>query len=119
MTNSPVASTPPVFISFARAASLSSARSIHAALQSIGITAFLDESGIETGDQFPAVIMDALLASRVVVVLAEPRYFTRWYCLWEWRTALIPFVKACERPGATSAQKSAALKGMAVLLPEV
>jgi tetratricopeptide (TPR) repeat protein len=50
----------------------------------------LDTRDIEMGDHFPRVIIDALLASRVVVVFADDTYFDRWYCLRELRTALAP-----------------------------
>jgi hypothetical protein len=40
--------------------------------------AFLDTEEIEHGDRFPQRLIDALLASRIVVIFADPAYFRRW-----------------------------------------
>src|SRR5512140_790011 len=82
----------PVFISYARKTSADAARALRAALGEELV--FLDESDIDAGERFPEHIVDALLASRVVVVFPDETYFTRPYCLWELRTALGPFLDA-------------------------
>lgn len=104
----------PVFISYARRSSLEAAQALHRAL---GDEAFLDSSDIEGGEQFPRAIIEALLASRVVVVLADEVYFTRWYCLRELRTALAPYDVLLRTPGSTSEQLSEALRHIVIALP--
>jgi hypothetical protein len=104
----------PVFISYARRTSLDAAQALH---QALGDEAFLDSSDIEDGEQFPRAIIEALLASRVVVVLAYDVYFTRWYCLRELRTALAPYDVLLRTPGSTSEQLSEALRHIVIALP--
>jgi hypothetical protein len=104
----------PVFISYARRTSREAAEKLHAAL---GDEAFLDSSDIEDGELFPRAIIEALLASRVVVVLADEVYFTRWYCLRELRTALAPYDVLLRTPGSTSEQLSEALAHIVIALP--
>jgi tetratricopeptide (TPR) repeat protein len=103
-----------VFISYARRTSREAAQALHLAL---GDDAFLDSSDIEDGEQFPRAIIEALLASRVVVVLADEVYFTRWYCLRELRTALAPYDVLLRTPGSTSEQLSEALRHIVIALP--
>jgi tetratricopeptide (TPR) repeat protein len=105
----------PVFISYARDASRDKAEALHKALG--GRTAFLDTADIAPGERFPEALVDALFDARVVVIFAEPQYFTRWYCLLEFRIARTPFLRAAERPGATVQEKSDALRGLVVALP--
>jgi hypothetical protein len=50
--------------------------------------AFLDESGIETREQFAKVIAKALMEARLAVVFADDTYFSRPYCRWEWSLIL-------------------------------
>jgi hypothetical protein len=78
----------PVFISYARNTSAALAEALHRELGGDTGLAFLDTSDIETLQKFPAEISDALLAAKVVVVFADETYFTRWYCLREFETAL-------------------------------
>jgi hypothetical protein len=104
----------PVFISYARRTSREAAQALHLAL---GDEAFLDSSDIEDGEQFPRAIIEALLASRMVVVLADEVYFTRWYCLRELRTALAPYDVLLRTPGSTSEQLSEALRHIVIALP--
>jgi hypothetical protein len=104
----------PVFISYARRSSLEDAQRLHLAL---GDEAFLDSSDIEDGEQFPRAIIEALLASRVVVVLADDVYFTRWYCLRELRTALAPYDVLLRTSGSTSGQLREALHHIVIALP--
>src|SRR5688500_20137694 len=86
----------PVFISYARNASREHALALHKALG--GRTAFLDTDAIPLGESFPETLVDALFDAQVVVIFAEPHYFTRWYCLLEFRIARTPFLRAMERP---------------------
>jgi hypothetical protein len=58
----------PVFLSYARATSRPYAEALH---RELGDLAFLDTSDIDTGEQFPFVIVDALLGARVVVVFMD------------------------------------------------
>lgn len=106
----------PVFLSYARAASRSYAQAVYEALGGAeeGL-AFLDTEDIELGDRFPDRIVDALLAARVVVIFAEPVYFTRWYCLLEYRVARTPFLKNLE-PGG-SLPREAALAPLVLAMP--
>jgi hypothetical protein len=103
-----------VFISYARSTNAAAARSLKNAL---GADAFLDSSEIEDGDQFPAAIIQALFASRVVVVFADDVYFKRWYCLREFRTARAPYDLAL-RSGAADVDLQAALRNIVIALPE-
>lgn len=105
----------PVFISYARDASADHARALHDALG--GRTAFLDTEAIPPGERFPEALVDALFDARVVVIFAEPHYFTRWYCLLEFRIARTPFLRVAERPGATAQEKADALRGLVVAMP--
>jgi tetratricopeptide (TPR) repeat protein len=107
--------TQPVFISYARDASREHAQALHAALG--GQTAFLDTADIEPGERFPEALVDALFGAKVVVIFAEPKYFTRWYCLLEFRIARTPFLRVAERPGATAQEKADALRGLVIAMP--
>lgn len=104
----------PVFISYARRTSREAALALH---QALGDEAFLDSSDIEDGEQFPRAIIEALLGSQVVVVLADEVYFTRWYCLRELRTALAPYDVLLRTPGSTSEQLAEALRHIVIALP--
>jgi hypothetical protein len=107
--------TQPVFISYARDASREHAEALHQALGQR--TAFLDTQDIATGERFPEALVDALFGARVVVIFAEPRYFTRWYCLLEFRIARTPFLRVADRPGATAQEKADALRGLVIAMP--
>ena len=50
--------------------------------------AFLDTESIDDGDDFPQRLLDALLASRIVVIFASKSYLERRYCRVEMRLAL-------------------------------
>lgn len=101
--------TASVFISYARSTSAAAARALKAEL---GEDAFLDETELEAGEQFPQPLFEALLESRVVVVFADEQYFRSWYCLRELETALHPFLRA---PDAAAAD--AVLDHVLVVLP--
>lgn len=105
----------PVFISYARNASRDHAVALHEILGDE--VAFLDTEGIGDGDRFPETIVDALFGARVVVIFAEPVYFTRWYCLLEFRIARTPFLRIAERPGSTQAERDEALRGIVIAFP--
>lgn len=107
--------TPPVFLSYAHSASRDHAIALHAALAQQEVDAFLDTAEIETGECFPERLVDGLLGARVVVVLAEPVYFTRWYCLLEFRAAREPFMRAVER-NLSAAEREEALTPLVVAL---
>lgn len=81
-----------VFVSYARSTNASTARALRDALGSE--TVFLDEQDIGALERFPTTLTEALLASHVVVVLADPTYFERWYCLREWMLARAPWLAA-------------------------
>ena len=80
-----------VFISYARSSSASEAGSLAKLLgEQVGQDAvFLDTAAIDTGEEFPSVLADAVLDAQIVVVIADARYFERWYCLRELRLALV------------------------------
>jgi TIR domain/Tetratricopeptide repeat len=82
----------PVFISYARSTSRKYAKALYHALEGTNAAAFLDDPLIEFGDEFPQVLVDALFGSRVVVIFADDAYFESWYCKWELRAILEPFV---------------------------
>ena len=65
----------PVFISYARTTNRQQAETLH---RELGELAFFDTSDIEAGEQFPKVLVDALLDAKVVVVFVDERYFQRW-----------------------------------------
>lgn len=85
-----------VFISYARSTNTATAAALHTALGGDDGPAFLDSSDIELGARFPPAIANAVLDARVVVVFADPKYFTRWYCLREFSLALTPFTTQIE-----------------------
>lgn len=62
---------------------------------------FLDSDAIELEELFPRRLATALDAARVIVVLATPGYFERWYCLREWMAALLPWTSAPDSQDAS------------------
>lgn len=102
-----------VFISYARGTSHEPAEALHRALGAE--VAFLDTAGVGPGQQFPLVLADALLEARVIVVFVDDTYFTRWYCLWELRTALAPYLALPAH--ASEPDKSQALASIILALP--
>ena len=86
----------PVFISYTRTTSRQQAEALH---RELGELAFFDTSDIETGEQFPEELVNALLDAKVVVVFIDERYFQRWYCRKELETALKPFEVLSTQPG--------------------
>jgi TIR domain len=108
----------PVFISYARKTSRELAEGLHRELGGESGLAFLDTSDIEAGEQFPKVLVDALLDAKVIVVFADETYFNRWYCLRELRTALAPFEALLRRGMASEQQSAAALLHLVVALPQ-
>jgi len=103
----------PVFISYARRKSLAYAETLHRELGTE--LAFLDTSDIEQGDHLPDRLADALLAAKVVVVFVDEVYFQRWYCLWELRTALTPFLWL--EADAGEAERKESLASIILALP--
>ncbi|HEU4556616.1 MAG TPA: toll/interleukin-1 receptor domain-containing protein, partial [Longimicrobium sp.] len=104
-----------VFISYARKASREHAEALHRELGAD--VAFLDTEDIRYGDPFPERLLNAVLDSRVVVILAEPVYFTRWYCLLEYRLARRPYLRLLESAGATDAERNDTLRGIVLAIP--
>lgn len=109
------ASFPPVFLSYARGTSRSSARRLYDALggDAAGLC-FLDTSDIESGSRLPEALVDALLEARVVVAFATPTYFQRWYCQLEFGVARMPSLHLA---GCGDAERARALDGLVVALP--
>ena len=106
----------PVFISYARKTSRAYAEALNRELDGAGVPAFLDLTDIDNLDHFPSEIAEALLAAWVVVVFADETYFTRWYCLREFETALAPF-QALVRRNAPSEERDKALSHLVIALP--
>ncbi|HEX5727378.1 MAG TPA: toll/interleukin-1 receptor domain-containing protein [Longimicrobiaceae bacterium] len=107
-----------VFISYARDASRAHAEALYAALGGAkdGLC-FLDTEDIEPGEMFSERLVDALFDARVVVIFAEPVYFTRRYCLQEFQVTCAPFLNVADRPGASARKKEEALRGIVLALP--
>src|ERR1700736_3585886 len=108
----------PVFIPYARKTSREPAGGLHRELGGESGLAFLDTSDIEAGEQFPKLLVDALLDAKVIVVFADETYFNRWYCLRELRTGLAPFKALLRRGAASEQQRAAALSHLVVALPQ-
>ncbi|MGP0593421.1 tetratricopeptide repeat protein [Nitrospira sp. T9] len=106
--------SPPVFISYARTTSRQFAEALH---RKLGELTFFDTSDIETGEQFPEVLVDALLDAKVVVIFADERYFQRWYCRKELETALKPFEILSTQSGHTPEKQNGSLEGIVLALP--
>ncbi|HEX9938002.1 MAG TPA: toll/interleukin-1 receptor domain-containing protein [Longimicrobium sp.] len=108
-----------VFISYARDASRTQAEAIYRALGGAEEdVCFLDTEDIGIGEPFLERLLDELFGARVVVILAEPTYFTRRYCLQEFHIASGPFTRLLEGSRPTEKQKEEALRGIVVALPE-
>lgn len=75
----------PVFISYARRASVADAQALAAKL---GGLAFLDTTGIDDGDQFPQRLLDGILDPSIVVIFASQAYSESRFCRLEMRLAL-------------------------------
>lgn len=104
----------PVFISYARSTSRQHAEALH---RELGNLSFFDTSDIETGEQFPEALVDALLDAKVVVVFVDERYFQRWYCRKELETTLKPFEILSTQSGHTSEKQNGSLEGIVLALP--
>lgn len=107
----------PVFLSYARKASRSEARSLYERLGGPEGPAFLDTEEIELGDHFPERLCDAVLGARLVVIFLTPDYFQRWYCIRELSLALSRFENLLSDPNATPEQRKNALGHIIVALP--
>ena len=109
-------SSPPVFLSYARATSRPHATRLYDALggEAAGLC-FLDTTDVESGDRLPETLVDALLESRIVVVFATPEYFGRWYCQLEFGVARMPSLHLA---GTGEAERSRALDGLVIALPD-
>lgn len=103
-----------VFISYARTTSRQHAEALH---RELGELSFFDTSDIETGEQFPEVLVDALLDAKVVVVFVDERYFQRWYCRKELETTLKPFEILSTQPGHSQEKRNGSLEGIVLALP--
>jgi len=80
-----------VFISYAR---MSAGEAAHALLDSLlkaGIDTYLETEEIPSGSPFPKHLAAAMRASRVVVIFADPTYFTRQWCVYEFLIAIAPY----------------------------
>jgi TIR domain len=108
----------PVFISYARKTNREPAEGLHRELGGESGLAFLDTSDLEAGEQFPKLLVDALLDAKVIVGFADQTYFNRWYCLRELRIALAPFEALLRRGAASQEQRAAALSHLVVALPQ-
>lgn len=108
--------THPVFISYARKASLVWAEGLHRVLGAENGLSFLDSSDIAPAERIPRVLFEALLASKVVVVFADATYFTRRYCREELEVALAAF-DALRARGASEDVRDEALAPVIVALP--
>ena len=71
-----------VFISYSRLDS-DWAGKVDAQLRSAGITCFLDRNGLSGGDEFPSVLAEAILQSRLVLFLASSHSYESRFSLKE------------------------------------
>ena len=104
----------PVFISYARTTNRQHAEALH---HELGDLSFFDTSDIETGEQFPEVLVEALLDAKVVVVFIDERYFQRWYCRKELETALKPFEILSTQSVHSQEKQNSTLDGIILALP--
>lgn len=104
-----------VFLSYSRSSTKAEAASLRDALARDGVTVFFDEHEIPPGSRFPDDLADALLRARLVVVFADPAYFRRPWCVYEYRVALAPYRVALK---ARSTELQAAVGHLAIALPE-
>jgi len=108
-----------VFLSYARTSGRPYAEAVFRELGGEAASlAFLDTEDIEHSDRFPKRLIDALLASRIVVIFADPIYFTRWYCILEFRAARAPFDYLAERAGTSPEERASALESILIVLPK-
>jgi hypothetical protein len=110
---------PDVFISYSRSTCREQARRIATSLQGKGVNVFLDVDGIAPGAPFPKRLADALLESRVVVVLADAAYMERPWCLKEFHVAVAPFrtAAAAESPAHVVVALGANVAAVSAHLP--
>jgi tetratricopeptide (TPR) repeat protein len=90
---------------------------VYEELGRLGMPAFLDTSDIEHGTEFPTRILDALMDANVFLIIADPIYYTRWYCVRELRIALAPYEQALRSHSDGGAQITATLDHIVVALP--
>jgi TIR domain/Tetratricopeptide repeat len=98
-----------VFISYARSTSSDGAQRLRETLGRAGVSAFLDTTDLDLGEQIPAGIVEGLFGARVVVVFADETYFSRWYCLREFHVALAAFNALVARGGSVEERNEALL----------
>src|ERR1039457_3773396 len=75
----------PVFISYARRASVADAQALASRL---GDLPFLATSAIDAGDHFPQRLLDGILDASIVVIFATKAYSESRFCRLEMRLAL-------------------------------
>lgn len=111
--------TPPVFISYPRDTAYEHAFALFRALggEHSGLC-FFDREELAPGDPAPPRVLDALLGAHLVVVLADPAYFARRYCVQEYALAIGPALQpnAWRWPGKMGRED--AWRGIVLALPE-
>ncbi len=104
------------FISYAHSSPGAWAEALHQVLETSGVPTFLDKRDEGTGEGISEQVFEALLASRVVVVFADPVYFSRRYCHEELSTALAAY-RALVRRRADRDEIEDALQAVVIALP--
>ncbi len=99
----------PVFISYARSTSRHHGEAFH---RELGTLSFFDTSDIETGEQSSQELDDALPDAKVVIIFEAERYFQRWYCRKELKTALKSFEILSTQSGSRRKNRMAHLRAL-------
>ncbi len=79
-----------VFISYARSSAKEQATALKDALIEKGVKVFLDEKEIPAGGTFPTYLADALIDTRLVIVFADETYFSKTWCVYEFKVCIAP-----------------------------
>ncbi|CAN5536897.1 hypothetical protein BH11BAC3_BH11BAC3_26070 [soil metagenome] len=83
-----------VFISYARSSAKEQATALKDALVENGVKVFLDEVEIPAGGTFPTYLADAMTGTRLVIVFADETYFSKTWCVYEFKVCIAPCQQA-------------------------
>ncbi|MEO6231640.1 MAG: tetratricopeptide repeat protein [Ferruginibacter sp.] len=83
-----------VFISYARSSAKEQATTLKDGLIEKGVKVFLDEVEIPAGGTFPTYLADALTDTKLVIVFADETYFSKTWCVYEFKVCIAPCQQA-------------------------